>query len=80
MPPRVVLGTTEQRKAQRKGFLDDTDWMCRRQEDQLRQGRPTALSEEQYNQLLDYREDLRQWPVSGDYSEPFPVKPEWIQS
>jgi hypothetical protein len=78
MPPRVILGTADQRKAQRVSFLDNTDWMCRRQEDQLRQGRPTALSEEQYNQLLDYREDLRQWPVSGDYNEPFPIPPGWM--
>lgn len=79
MPPRVILGTPDQRKAQRVSFLDNTDWMCRRQEDQLRQGRPTSLSDEQYNQLLDYRQALRDWPVSGDYNEAFPISPGWMQ-
>lgn len=77
--PRNLHGSSDQRKALRVSFLDKTDWMCRRQEDQLRQGRPTSLSDEQYNQLLDYRQALRDWPVSGDYNEAFPIPPGWMQ-
>lgn len=78
MPPRNLFAPADARKVQRVELLDNTDWMCRRQEDQLRQGRPTSLSEEQYNQLLDYRQDLRDWPVTGDYNEAFPIPPGWL--
>ena len=76
--PRNLQGSADQRNAQRVSFLDNTDWMCRRQEDQLRRGRPTSLTDDQYNELLDYRQALRDWPVSGDYNEPFPIPPGWM--
>ena len=78
MPPRNIQGIAQARKAQRVSFLDSTDWMCRRQDDQAHLGIPTTLSEEQFTELLDYRQALRDWPVSGNYQDPFPAKPGWM--
>jgi hypothetical protein len=74
------LGAPDQRKAQRKSYLDQSDWMTTRHRDQKDKGGPTTLTEEQYLQLLDYKQALRDWPSSGNYNEPLPVKPEWMQN
>lgn len=63
----------------RHDLLLNTDWFTWRHRDQIDEGEPTSLTEEQWKELLGYRSALRAWPVSGDYSEPFPVKPEWMK-
>lgn len=76
--PRNLQGSSDQRKAQRVSFLDKTDWMVRRHEDQERRVITTSLTEDQFNELLDYRQALRDWPVSGDCNEAFPIPPGWM--
>ena len=65
-------------KDRRAQFLAQVDWMTTRHRDQKDKGGPTTLTEEQYLQLLDYKQALRDWPVSGDYNEAFPVKPPFV--
>lgn len=62
----------------RAATLSRTDWMTIRHRDQRDAGASTSLSEEQYVQLLEYKQALRDWPVSGDFNEAFPVKPAWM--
>jgi hypothetical protein len=78
MPPRVILGTSDQRKAQRVDILNTTDWYSIRHSDQLGAGIPTTLTAQQFTDLLTYRQALRDWPKSGDYNEAFPAKPSWM--
>lgn len=78
MQPRVLLGTEEQRKTLRIYFLSSTDWYSTRQRDQLAAGIEPTLTDDQWQQCLAYRQALRDWPATGDYNEPYPVKPEWM--
>lgn len=65
-------------KKERFPLLNALDWMTTRHRDQQAAGTPTSLTEEQYIELLAYKQALRDWPTSGDYSEPFPAKPNWL--
>lgn len=76
--PRNISGSPEQRIGMRETLFTACDWMTWRHRDQLDAGKPTTLTEAQWAELLDYREALRQWPVSGEYSESFPAKPGWM--
>ena len=78
--PRNINGSKEQMMAHRNALLASTDWICRRHEDQERRLIGTTLTEHQFNDFLDYRQALRDWPVSGDVSEPLPEKPDWMVS
>lgn len=73
-----LQGSPEQRIGMRETLFTACDWMTWRHRDQLDAGKPTTLTEAQWAELLDYREALRQWPVSGEYSESFPAKPGWM--
>lgn len=67
------------KKSFREQLLYATDWMAIRHRDQIEAGiENPSLSSFDYGKLLDYRQALRDWPLSGDYNEPFPAKPEWM--
>ncbi|PNG36625.1 hypothetical protein A1348_07080 [Pseudomonas protegens] len=55
-------------------------WLRDRHRDQLEIKVPTALSDNQYNELLVYMQSLRDWPQSPDFPqiEHRPVAPPWI--
>ena len=76
--PRNLTGSPEQRKAIVIQLLSSTDWYSIRHRDQLAAEQPTSLTADQYAELLVYRQALRDWPVSGDVGEAYPVKPEWL--
>lgn len=76
--PRNIQGSSDQRKAQRVSLLSDSDWYSIRQRDQVDAGLMPTLTPEQFDELLTYRQALRDWPVSGNYQDPFPVKPGWM--
>ena len=78
MAVKNLTGSPDQRKAMRISLLSATDWLSIRHRDQGDAGQPTSLTADQYAELLAYRQALRDWPVSGDYSEGFPVKPSWL--
>ena len=62
----------------RNYLLSETDWYSIRHRDQVDAEQPTSLTADQYAELLVYRQALRDWPVSGDYGEAYPVKPGWL--
>jgi len=76
--PRNLSGTPDQRKGILVQLLASTDWLSIRHRDQLAAEQPTSLTADQYSELLAYRQALRDWPLSGDYCEAYPVKPEWL--
>ena len=76
--PRNITGSPDQRKAIRVQLLASTDWLSIRHRDQVDAEQPTSLTADQYSDLLAYRQALRDWPVSGDYGEAYPVKPGWL--
>jgi hypothetical protein len=57
-----ITAQIEQEKinAEAKKFLSETDWMCRRQEDQLKLGIATSLTDEEFMALLNERQLQRQ--------------------
>lgn len=64
----------------RDGELASLMWLRERHRDQLEIGRETTLSAEQFTELLEYMQDLRDWPQSPDFPdiEQRPVPPAWI--
>lgn len=76
--PRNIQGSENQRKAIRLSLLAGSDWYSTRQRDQEAEGIAPTLTSEQWAECLSYRQALRNWPVSGDYNEPFPTKPGWM--
>ncbi len=64
----------------RDGELASLMWLRERHRDQLEIGRETTLSAEQFTELLEYMQDLRDWPQSPDFPdiEQRPVPPVWI--
>lgn len=76
--PRNIQGSADQRKAIRLSLLSSTDWYSTRQRDQEAEGITPTLTPEQWSECLVYRQALRDWPVSGDYNEPYPTKPGWM--
>lgn len=77
--PRNLQGTPDQRKAQRGNLLSGSDWYSMRHRDQVEAGITPSLTPEQFTELMTYRQALRDWPTSGDFSESFPTPPPWMQ-
>lgn len=79
MALKKLSGSPDQRKAIRVQLLTSTDWLSIRHRDQVDAEQPTSLTAAQYSELLTYRQALRDWPVNGDYNQPYPIKPEFIK-
>jgi len=64
----------------RDGQLLASQWLVDRDRDEEAAGRPMSLSIEDHQELLDYRQELRDWPSStgfpADASRPLP--PDWL--
>lgn len=73
VPPNILV-----LKDTRANLLSRSDWLSTRHRDQLEANIPTSLTSEQFSELLTYRQALRDWPVSGDYNEPYPAQPGWM--
>jgi len=76
--PREIKGSLLQRRDLRQRLLMDTDWLSIRHRDQDEGGLTSSLTRDQYQALLMYRQALRDWPVSGDAAEAFPLPPDFI--
>ena len=74
VPPNILV-----LKDTRSNLLSRTDWLSIRHRDQVEAGIAPSLTPEQFTELMTYRQALRNWPVSGDYNEPFPIPPGWLQ-
>ena len=66
-------------REQRNKLLQETDWLLLRHHDEVSMERTTTLSIEQYQELLAYRQALRDLPESWDINNPiFPDKPSFL--
>lgn len=62
-------------RAQRDKLLEQTEWVVKRHEEQLKLGK-TALTEKQFKDVLTYRQALRDLPNNVDAKNPeFPKAP-----
>lgn len=62
--------------------LAASQWLVDRDRDEQAAGTPMTLSTDQYHELLDYRQDLRDWPLNGNFPKDFskPAAPVWLQA
>ena len=79
-PPASADQLAELERHWRDGELAAVTWLRDRHRDQLEVGAETTLSPEQFNELLQYLQALRDWPQSQAFPdiEHRPVAPPWI--
>ncbi|WP_085712890.1 MULTISPECIES: phage tail assembly chaperone [unclassified Pseudomonas] len=67
-------------RAWRQSTLAATEWLVTRHRDEQELGRGTTLKAQQYLELLEYRQALRDWPDSGAFpsSVTRPSAPQWL--
>lgn len=66
-------------REQRNKLLQETDWLLLRHQDEMALGIQTTLSAEEYQELLLYRQALRDLPEAWDINSPvFPEKPGFV--
>lgn len=83
LPILVAPSLAMQEKAERHwrdSEIGRVQWLRDRHRDQLDLKQPSTLSPEQFNGLLTYIRDLRDWPQSPDFpsEDSRPVAPKWI--
>lgn len=71
---RNLTGTIEQKLNQRLQLLSATDWVVIRHRDQAAAAESTTLSLAQYEEVLTYRQALRDW----DRVSPLPAAPSFL--
>ncbi len=72
----------EAERAWRDGEIAAHEWLVSRHRAEVELQRDTTLTAEQYAELLQYLQELRDWPQSDWFPDPLsrPVRPEWIAS
>jgi hypothetical protein len=67
-------------RAWRQSALAATEWRVNRHRDEQELGRGATLKAQQYLELLEYRQALRDWPDSGAFpsSVSRPSAPQWL--
>jgi hypothetical protein len=66
----------------RNKLLSETDWLILRHQDEIARGVQTTLTAEQYQELLTYRQELRDLPENPNldvFNPQFPQKPSWMK-
>ncbi|MDP9524719.1 phage tail assembly chaperone [Pseudomonas protegens] len=78
-PPHVD-DQPRQARTWRDGEIERVKWLRERHRDEIDRNRSTTLSGEQFGQLLDYIQALRDWPQSADFPDVQhrPAAPPWI--
>ena len=69
-----LQGTTAQLVERRNQLLANSDWLMLRHRDQIDAGLETTLSLAQYEEVLTYRQALRDW----DRVSPLPAAPSFL--
>jgi hypothetical protein len=79
-PRESSINVVEQERKWRDSELSAVSWLRDRHRDQLDFGSSTALTTEQFNELLGYMQALRDWPQSEVFPDigQRPVAPLWI--
>ena len=77
-PPPESLAVLE--RAWRDGEILRVQWIRDRHRDERELNRPTTVTTEQFAALLDYMQDLRDWPEQSAFplEASRPVPPDWI--
>lgn len=85
--PVVALASTveekeplAQERAWRQSVLAASEWQVTRHRDEQELGRGTTLKAQQYLELLEYRQALRDWPGAGAFPSSVlrPSVPQWL--
>jgi len=69
-------------RAERNRLLSSTDWLVLRHQDEIARGVTTTLTSGQYQELLNYRQALRDLPDNPNldvFNPVYPAKPSWLQ-
>ncbi|EKT4469983.1 phage tail protein [Pseudomonas putida] len=79
-PPLTAEEIGSQERSWRDGKLVANQWLRDRHRDEQDLGRTTTLTEEQFVELLNYLQALRDWPQSELFPDPEsrPVEPLWL--
>ncbi|WP_244159546.1 phage tail assembly chaperone [Pseudomonas marginalis] len=79
-PDDIQVALKNAERTWRDSMLTAVIWLRERHQDQREIGGDTALSGEQFAELLAYMQALRDWPQSPDFpnSEHRPIAPAWI--
>ncbi|QQO00128.1 phage tail assembly chaperone [Pseudomonas sp. SW-3] len=90
VPLPVILDSASEAKpepatvarAWRDQALAASQWLVDRDRDQQAAGTPMTLNSDQYHELLDYRQDLRDWPSTANFPKDFskPLAPVWLKT
>ncbi|MHC8342546.1 phage tail assembly chaperone [Pseudomonas sp. RT6P73] len=89
VPLPAMLGAPEAKpepatvaRALRDQELSASQWLVDRDRDEQAAGTPMTLSSDQYHELLDYRQDLRDWPSMANFPKDFskPLAPVWLKT
>jgi len=77
-PTQEQLDATE--RSWRDAAVASVTWLRERHRDEKELGRDTTLSTDQFAELLNYLQLLRDWPQSEQFPEPGerPAAPDWI--
>lgn len=69
-----------QERAWRDAEISNVQWLRDRHRDEVELSVSTSLSVNQYGDLLEYLQRLRDWPQSADFPDQGrrPIKPDWI--
>ncbi|UTH76115.1 phage tail assembly chaperone [Chromobacterium sp. IIBBL 290-4] len=67
LPDRGLLAS--QVRVQRDSHLFATEWLVQRHRDEIDLGRPATLNQETFNQLMAYRQALRDVPLQTGFPE-----------
>lgn len=78
----VVIDPAKAARVWRNLELAASQWLIDRDRDEQAAGTPMSLSTDQYHELLDYRQDLRDWPLNANFPKDFskPLVPLWLKT
>lgn len=76
----VAQGAEARERQWRSDSLEGSQWLAARHRDEQDLGRGTSLSAQQYLQLLEYRQALREWPGCQGFPAVAarPQAPQWL--
>lgn len=76
----VAQGAEARERQWRSDSLEGSQWLAARHRDEQDLGRGTSLSAQQYLQLLEYRQALREWPDAQGFPAVAarPQAPQWL--
>lgn len=80
VPPATVAELAGAARQWRDAQLLASQWLVDRDRDEEAAGRSLSLSIEDFQELLDYRQELRDWPLGSGFPAQIsrPLPPDWL--